>query len=62
MRLEKILGIIAIAWGDVLWMNRNLRFLAGPRLNFFFFKSTAGQEVELSVDDFAQFFHEKKYF
>ena len=26
-------GIIAIALGDVLWMNKNLRFVAGPCLN-----------------------------
>ena len=25
-------GIITIAVGDVPWMNKNLRFVAGPRL------------------------------
>ena len=49
-------GTIAIAWGDVLWMNRNLRFVAETRL----IKSRSGHQVKLSVGALVWFFIEKK--
>ena len=50
-----------IAVGDRAKIMFKVWLLAGPTLKLFF-KSTAGQEVELSVGALVWFFNEKKYF